>query len=224
MLYWISNYLYKNYLLTPSMSDFIVYSTSYRKLEITQKNQTEEWTLLLRERHFGWDDQDFDWYYHILYKGIEQIIPLGAIPLALLIYFNAKIYSAIKLPPDIELQAEEEISSINREKRLSKVLMGVVLVFNVCHTPRIIWYIYNAYNYKSIAYCTLQNPSTSGQSLWIYVLGLIYDLFLVINSSVTTLVYGFVNEKFRFYILSFILAPYKRVVTRYIFPPRPSYI
>ena len=179
--------------------------------------------MLLRERHFGWSDQDFDWYYNILYKGLEQIIPLGVIPLALLIYFNAKIYAAIKLPPNIELQAEEEISSINREKRLSKVLIGVVLVFNICHTPRIIWYLYNAYNYKSIAYCTLQNPATSGQSHWIYVFGLMYDLFLVINSSVNTLVYGIVNDKFRYYVLSFILAPYKRV-TSYMFPPQPSYI
>ena len=153
----------------------------------------KEWTLSVGERNIWWLDKEYEWYYSILYKGLEQMIPLGAIPLAILIYYNARIYYAIKLPPNIELQAEDEISSINREKRLSKVLLGIVVVFNVCHAPRIIWYIYNAYNYKSIANCPIHYPHTTGQSSWTYVLGLIYDLFLVINSSVNTIVYCAIN-------------------------------
>ena len=143
------------------------------------------------------------------------------IPLALLIYYNAKIYSAIKRPPNIELQGEEEISAINREKRLSKVLIGLVCVFNVCHAPRILWYIINAYNYQSIVYCPLQNPSTSGQSSWIYVLGLFYDLFLVINSSVNVIVYCAINERFKYYFCCFVRTPFKKLA-RYVMPERSS--
>ena len=104
----------------------------------------EEWVLSVKERQVWWLDKEYEWYYNILYKGLEQLVPLGTIPLLMLIYYNARIYFAIKLPPNIELQMDEEIAIINREKRLSKVLLGIVLVFNVCHTPRIIWYIYNA--------------------------------------------------------------------------------
>ena len=149
------------------------------------------------------------------------MVPLGLIPLVLLIYYNAKIYSAIKRPPNIELQGEEEISAINREKRLSKVLIGLVCVFNVCHAPRILWYIHNAYNYQNIVYCPLQNPSTSGQTSWVFVLGLLYDLFLVINSSVNVIVYCAINERFKYYFLVFITSPYNRFV-QYIFPVSPS--
>ena len=169
------------------------------------------WTLSIEERQLWGSDKDYEWHYNILYKGIEQLIPLGAIPLALLVYYNARIYSAIKRPPNIELQADEEIASINREKRLSKVLIVIVVVFNVCHAPRIIWYVYNAYIYKHIVNCPIQYPNTTGQSIWTYVFGLIYDLFLVINASVNTIVYCTINERFRFYLFSFIKAPFKKV-------------
>ena len=181
----------------------------------------EEWILSLKQRRIWWGVKEYEWYYHILFKGVEQLVPLGMIPLALLIYYNSKIYSAIKRPPNIELQGEEEISAINREKRLSKVLIGLVCVFNVCHAPRILWYIINAYNYQSIVYCPLQNPSTSGQSSWIYVLGLLYDLFLVINSSVNVIVYCAINERFKYYFLVFLTSPYNRFV-QYISPMSPS--
>ena len=180
-----------------------------------------EWTLSVKDRNVWWLEKDYEWYYNILYKGLEQLIPLGAIPLLLLIYYNARIYSAIKLPPNIELQIDEEIAIINREKRLSKVLLGIVVVFNVCHTPRIVWYIYNAYNYKSIAYCPIQYPNTTGQSSWIYVLGLIYDLFLVINASVNTIVYCAINERFKYYLCCFVRAPFEKLA-RYVLPEHSS--
>ena len=147
------------------------------------------------------------------------MIPLGVIPLVLLVYFNKKIHAAIKLPPNIELQGDEEIACINREKRLSRVLMRIVIVFIVCHTPRVSWYIYNATNYKSIVYCTLQNPTNSGQSPWIGILGLLYDMFIVINSSVNTVVYYSENDQFRHYFLSFICWPCRKILIRINYYP-----
>ena len=144
---------------------------------------------------------------------------LGAIPLALLVYYNLRIYTAIKIVPNIELQADEEIARINREKKLSKVLIGIVIAFNVCHCPRIVWYVYNAYNYKNIVNCPIHFPNTTGQSSWTYVLGLIYDLFLVINSSINTVVYCAINERFRYHLFSFLKAPYKRMI-QYVHVPR----
>ena len=163
--------------------------------------------------------QDYDGYYHILYDIVEQIVPLGVIPLVLLAYFNKKIHAAIKLPPNIELQGDEEIACINREKRLSRVLMKIVIVFIVCHTPRIIWHIYNATNYKSIVYCTLQNPTNSGQYPWSSILALLYDMFIVINSSVNTVVYCSANDKFRHYFLLFICLPCRNILIRINYYP-----
>ena len=171
-----------------------------------------EWTVSVRERQAWWLEKEYEWGYHILYKGLEQLTALGAIPLALLIYYNLRIYSAIKMPPDIELQAEEEIASINREKKFAKVLIGIVIVFNICHSPRIIWHIYNAYNYKSIVNCPMHYPKTTGQSPWALVLGFMYDLFLVINSSVNTIVYCAINERFRYHMLCFLRTPYQKIM------------
>ena len=182
-------------------------------------NHTDEWNLVLRELQFGSMAQDYDGYYHILYDIVEQILPLGVIPLVLLVYFNKKIHAAIKLPPNIELQGDEEIACINREKRLSRVLRRIVIVFIVCHTPRVIWHIYNATNYKTIVYCALQNPTNSGQSPWVGVLGLLYDMFIVINSSVNTVVYCSANDKFRSYFMSFIFFPCRTISRRINYYP-----
>ena len=182
-------------------------------------NHTDEWNLVLRDRQFGLMAWDYDGYYHILYDILEQILPLGVIPLVLLAYFNKKIHAAIKLPPNIELQGDEEMACINREKRLSRVLMRIVIVFIVCHTPRITWYIYNATNYKSIVYCALQNPTNSGLSPWSGILGLLYDMFIVINSSVNTIVYCTANDKFRRNFLSFIFFPCRNILRRINYYP-----
>ena len=182
-------------------------------------NHTDEWNLVLRDRQFGLTAWDYDGYYHILYDILEQILPLGVIPLVLLAYFNKKIHAAIKLPPNIELQGDEEMACINREKRLSRVLMRIVIVFIVCHTPRITWYIYNATNYKSIVYCALQNPTNSGLSPWSGILGLLYDMFIVINSSVNTIVYCTANDKFRRNFLSFIFFPCRKILSRINYYP-----
>ena len=176
-----------------------------------------EWSISVKERSVWFLDEEYSWYYNYLYTNIEQLIILGSIPLGLLIYYNARIYSAIKLPPNIELQAGEEIASVNREKRLSKVLIAIVIVFNVCHTPRIFWCLYNAYNYRSIVYCPVQDPNTSGQTLWTYVLGLIYELFLVINSSVNTIVYCAINERFKYYLYTLVTKPFKKIA-QYVHP------
>ena len=90
----------------------------------TMPSNDAEWTISVKEREAWWLQTDYEWHYEILYKGVEQLIALGAVPLAMLIYYNMRIYWAIRIPPNIELQTEEEIASINREKKLAKVLIN----------------------------------------------------------------------------------------------------
>ena len=146
----------------------------------------------------------YEYYYKLIYEVFEQLFVLGAVPLALLVYYNLMIYSAFKLPQNIEIQAEEEVARNNREKKLSNVLIGIVITFMVCHSTRIIWYIYYTAIYQNIVHCPKHHPNTSGESPLTYILALIYDLFLVINSSVNTIVYCCVNARFRYYLLGLV--------------------
>ena len=177
---------------------------------MTRANQSQ-WTLSVKDRQIWWHDQEYEWYYKVLYVGFEQLIALGAVPLILLIYFNYSIYLAFKLPQDIEIQASEEITRNSREKKLSKVLISIVTVFIFCQSTRIVWYLYYGVNFESIVNCPTEFPGTSGESPWTYVLALVYEFFLVLNSSVNTMVYFVVNGGFRYRILRCITAPFRRM-------------
>ena len=174
-------------------------------------NETQ-WVLSVQERQIWWREAEYEWYYKILYVGLEQLVVLGAAPLALLVYYNFSIHAAFTLPQNIEIQAAEEIVRNSREKKLSKVLITIVIVFLCCHSTRIFWYIYYSVSYENIVNCPKFYPGKSGQSPWSFALALIYELFLVINSSVNTLVYFTVNNGFRYQVLRLIKAPFRYVL------------
>ena len=99
-------------------------------------NQTQ-WIITIQKRQIWWQNPEYEWYYKVLYHGFEQLIALGALPLVLMVYYNFSVYDAFKLPQNIEVMAAEEIIRNSREKRLSKVLISIVIVFMFCHSFRI---------------------------------------------------------------------------------------
>ena len=104
------------------------------------------WMLTIKERDIWWREPEYEWYHKVLYVGFEQLVVLGVIPLFLLVYYNSCIYAAFQIPQDIEIQAEEEIRRRSREKKLSKVLMFIVMVFLFCNSSRIVWFLYYSTN------------------------------------------------------------------------------
>ena len=163
----------------------------------TLTNRTQ-WIITIQEREIWWHTPENEWYYKVLYQGFEQLVILGGIPLVLLMYYNFSVYDAFKLRQNIEIMASEEITRNAREKKLSKVLISIVIVFIFCQSFRIIWYFYYTINYNNIINCAKQIPSKIGEPPWSYVLALLYELFLIINSSVNTIVYFTVNSAFRY--------------------------
>ena len=131
--------------------------------------------------------------------------------MVLLVYYNFSVYKAFKWPQNIEMMAAEEIIRNSREKRLSKVLISIVAVFMVCQSFRVIWQLYYSINYKNIVNCPKQIPSKSGEPPWSYVLALLYELFLVVNSSVNTIVYFTVNTSFRYRFMRYLMAPFRHL-------------
>ena len=173
------------------------------------------WMLTIKERDIWWREPEYEWYHKVLYVGFEQLVVLGVIPLFLLVYYNSCIYAAFQIPQDIEIQAEEEIRRRSREKKLSKVLMFIVMVFLFCNSSRIMWFLYYSTNYDNIIHCPKLFPGKSGERPWGYILALIYEMFLVINSSVNTIVYFLVNNKFRYKFLRICNVPL-RYISQYM--------
>ena len=175
----------------------------------TRLTNRTQWIITIQERHIWWHNPDYEWYYKVLYQGFEQLIVLGAIPLVLLVYYNFSVYGAFKLRQNIEIMASEEIIRNTREKKLSKVLISIVIVFMFCQSFRVIWYLYYSINYNNIVNCPKQIPSKIGEPPWSYVLALLYELFLIINSSVNTLVYFTVNTAFRYRLMLYLMVPFR---------------
>ena len=187
---------------------------------IIPTNQTK-WIITLQERKIWWHDPEYEWYYKVVYHGFEQLIALGVLPLIWLVYYNFSVYDAFKMPQNMEIMASEEILRNSREKRLSKVLISIVIIFIFCQSFRIIWYLYYSINYNNIVNCLKQTPSKSGEPPWSYVLALLYELFLIINSSVNTIVYCTVNTAFRCRLMRYLSAPFRRFqhyITSYSYP------
>ena len=161
----------------------------------------------MQTRQLWSDHQDYELYYEIIYAGVEQLVILGVMPLAMLVYYNFSAYMAYKLPQDMEINPPDGTIRRSREKKMSKVLISIVTVFIFCQSTRFIWYLYYSINYKSIVNCPKQFPDTTGEHPWSYILALIYELFLVINASVNTVVYFTVNNAFRKRLLRHLTQP-----------------
>ena len=169
------------------------------------------WVVYLGKRDVWWKNEHYEWYYRVGYEGFEQLVILGAVPLALLIYFNIMIYKGIGLPPNLEIQGAEEINRLSRERKLADVIIVIVCIFIVSHSTRISWYIYYTVIHDDIINCPKHHPTLSGVSPWTYAFALVYDLLLVINASVNTIVYCSVNARFRFHVIRLLKLPFKKL-------------
>ena len=95
-------------------------------------------------------------YYSTYYINLAVLFVLGVIPVSLLAYFNCVIYLKIK-PPTILLHAEDCVggstsrisSCTNHEKDLARVLIGIVIMFILCHILRLIINFYETIEKKS---------------------------------------------------------------------------
>ncbi len=85
------------------------------------------------------------------------------------------------------------------EDNLAIIFMGIVLVFLVCHFPRILLSIHEMWIMEDILKC-----SKAGRKvfpLWALIFSMVSHLFLVINSSVNSLIYCILSSRFRLAVM-----------------------
>ena len=170
------------------------------------------WKVYLNKSAVWWNDEQYEMYARILYEDFKHLLVLGLIPFLLLVYFNAKIYKGIKFPQNGDIQQQEVFGGNYRDRKLANVLIGIVIIFFVCHSTRIVWYLNYTVINSDVINCPKLHPTASGQPPWTFVMAIVYDLCLVINSSVNTIVYCTLNPKFRYNIVRLLKYPCRRAL------------
>ena len=131
--------------------------------------------------------------YVFYYRGIAKILVLGILPLSSLVYLNLKIYKAVKAP--LTVLDEDDKGAQRHERELAKVLIGVVVIFIVCNTFRVIIEIDNMIGSKIVEEC--YKAGKHYFHLWSIIVDPLSEFMMVFNSSINTVIYGYLNKKFR---------------------------
>ena len=134
--------------------------------------------------------------YITYYTTLTRLLLLGIFPLSLLMFFNYRIHYELQIPSIIEALPEiERIARRHQEKELAKVLIGIVSLFIICHTLRVLTDFYEMVNITNIIYCN--KAGRNGISSWIIRLNIFSKLMLATNASLSMVVYCLINKTFR---------------------------
>ena len=94
-----------------------------------------------------------------------------------------------------EAQMSQKNHRRRNEDHLAVVLMAIVLVFLICHSPRIILDIHDLITMNQTMMC--KKKDTPYVRTWFMVTTSFSSLLLVINSSVNMVIYCLLGSKFR---------------------------
>ena len=142
-------------------------------------------------------------YYSTYYINLAVLFVLGVIPVSLLAYFNCVIYLKIK-PPTILLHTEDSVGgSTSRissctsahEKDLARVLIGIVIMFILCHILRLLINFYETIVIRNAIAC--ESAGMNDFPLWGFITITCSELLLVFNSSLNMIIYCCINQNFR---------------------------
>ena len=133
--------------------------------------------------------------YSFYYVNLATLIVQGIVPLILLAYWNYNIYKNIRSSTNL---LHESINLNNRDKTehsLSRVLIGIVFAFVLCHALRIFLDVHEATWIKHVQAC--MSKGRRGISLWVFVAMEFSSLLLVVSSSINMIIYCCLNSSFR---------------------------
>ena len=146
-------------------------------------------------------DQACNKYYIIFYETIIGSVMFGLLPFFCLIVLGYKTYQAMK---KYNVQRAEsfniEIVRIGQrqEIQMTKVMKSIVITFLVCHSPRMVLFLYNAIKLERYR-C---DRKESGYPMDFYMIANQFSVFMVIfNSSIGTILYSATNSDFRKHLL-----------------------
>ena len=133
--------------------------------------------------------------YLVFYYWTCAII-LGVLPLCTLVFLTFRSYKTIRCQ-NYNLQdalTSEEVSIVdhirrrNEEVKMTKVMIALVIVFLICHGLRTFVQIF-------LGFCELDTEC--GGVEWHPILLSLSNFFIILNSSVNIIIYGFVCRNFR---------------------------
>ena len=144
--------------------------------------------------------------YSLYYTNLATFFMLEVFPISLLIYYNIRIYKAMKLSSKNTLgHGAAHYSRNKQENSLVKVMIGIVIVFIACHCLRVLVYIYILLTLQNVQSCNEAESTTFLGPLWFYICFSLACLLLAINSSVNMIIYCCANSKFRKHLFSIIM-------------------
>ena len=83
------------------------------------------------------------------------------------------------------------------EDSIAKVFIVIILIFLICHLPRILLDVYELAIVDKAQFCAEHGNPDDALSFWPVILICISHLFLVISSSTNMIVYCLLGTKFR---------------------------
>ena len=155
-------------------------------------------------------DLFYNHMYNKYYTNLATLLVMDVIPISLLIYYNVRIFKAMKSSTNIVSQNSNQYSRYKQENGMVKVMTGIVVVFIVCHSLRGIIFIYILVNLDHVHTCNETDSSTFLGPLWFYIIFSLNCVLFAINSSVNMVIYCCINSKFRKHLISLIIPCYSK--------------
>ena len=131
---------------------------------------------------------------------MATLIVLGILPLALISFFNYNVYKGMSLRTKLSEQRTHKERSV-QEHDLAKVLGGIVGVFMICHSLRLLLDFYEMILIKTVLDCVKNKQA--GFPKWFLITKSFSALMLVINSSVNMIIYCCLNSGARKHVLTY---------------------
>ena len=125
---------------------------------------------------------------------IAKIVFLGVVPLLALTYLNRRIFNAVRSSSHL-VKENHRREQQPKENDLARILIGITLLFIVCHSFRVTIEIDNIRTAKTLTICyKLCIPPFS---VWSALLDSLSKLMMVINSASNMVIYCCLNATIR---------------------------
>ena len=132
--------------------------------------------------------------YSTYYINLATLIVNGVIPIVLLSFYNYNVYKGMRFRTKLSKHRSNKERHV-QEHDSAKVLGGIVVVFMICHSLRLVLNFYEMILIKNVLDCI--HNRQNGFPKWFLITKSFSALALIINSSVNTIIYGCLNSRAR---------------------------
>jgi len=120
----------------------------------------------------------FNPHYTMFYLHWTRFLLLGLVPMLTLLVLNGMLFKAISIR-----------KTMSNEASYSNILLLIVLIFVICHTPRLALNMYEVLDMQNIEDC--------GPPFWAIIIYTVSNTLLTINSALNFFIYFLAGSKFR---------------------------